>query len=300
MQFRNIMLTSGKNLHIRNYQLVVDADNGVTFPLEDINSVMIEHSDVWLSSRLLSTLAEYGIVLYLCDKQHMPNAVLLPILKYSRHYKLLKQQMSITKPLQKRLWQQIIKQKVQNQSICLELSNLDGSVELNQMSSAVLSGDTSHVEAKAAAFYFKKLFGKDYSRKRECKINTALNYAYSILRGQIARALITSGFEPSLGIWHRSELNSFNLADDFIEPFRPFADAFVYCNIDSSTDACLTTDERRALFSIINYDLEMGKEKCIIRTCIDKAISSYVRILNKEDEKLELPRLITLKEHRYV
>lgn len=121
MGFRNIMISSNMKLRIQDQQLVVTAGDEVHIPLEDINCILIENQSVTLSAYLLQKVADSGIALYVCDEKHLPNAVLLPMVRHSRHFKILKYQMETGKPLQKRLWQQVVIQKIRNQALCLQL-----------------------------------------------------------------------------------------------------------------------------------------------------------------------------------
>lgn len=300
MGFRNIKIESSVKLHITNQQLEIDGGECVQIPLEDINCLLVENQSIKFSSYLLQKLAEYGIALYVCDEKHLPNAVLLPMVRHSRHFKILKYQINIGKPLQKRLWQQVVIQKIQNQALCLQLLGIGGANELFRMSKEVQSGDKTHVEAKAAAFYFKSLFGIGFSRADDHIINSALNYGYAIIRGILARSIVCYGLEPSIGIFHSSELNNYNLADDMIEPFRPLVDLYVAENFDiSEIESILTPEIKRGLFGIINYDMSMKGEKRIISNCIDVMIASYSSTLQGNREELELPELMQLQVHSY-
>lgn len=300
MGFRNIKIESCVKLRIVNQQLEIDGGECVQIPLEDINCLLVENQSTTLSSYLLQKLAEYGIALYVCDEKHLPNAVLLPMVRHSRHFKILKYQINIGKPLQKRLWQQVVIQKIRNQALCLQLLKMEGANELFQMSKEVQSGDKTHVEAKAAAFYFKSLFGIGFTRADDHIINSALNYGYAIIRGMLARSIVCYGMEPSIGIFHSSELNSYNLADDMIEPFRPLVDLYVAGKFDvSEMESVLTPEIKRGLFGIINYDMSMKGEKRIISNCIDVMIASYSSALQGNREELELPELMQLQVHSY-
>ena len=157
MGYRNIKIETSQQLSIKNRQLFIGSSGEVQIPLEDINSILIESQAVTLSSYFLQKMAEMGIAVYVCDEKHLPNAVLLPMVRHSRHFKLLKCQMNLGKPKQKRLWQQIVIRKIENQSACLRFLNLEGAEELLKMSKQVQSGDKTNVEAKAAAFYFRRL-----------------------------------------------------------------------------------------------------------------------------------------------
>lgn len=300
MGYRNIKIDSNVKLHIKNQQLEIEMGECVSIPLEDINCILIENQTVSLSSYLLQKLSQYGIALYVCDEKHLPNAVLLPMVRHSRHFKILKCQMNISKPLQKRLWQQVVIQKIKNQALCLKLLERDGAEELMKMAKEVQSGDRTHVEAKAAAFYFKNLFGFGFSRGDDHIINSALNYGYAIIRGLIARSIVCYGLEPSIGIFHSSELNSYNLADDMIEPFRPLVDVYVAEHFDiSEVDIGLTPEIKKGLFGIINYDMLVKGEKRIISNSIDMLAASYSSALQGNRIELDLPELMPLQVHSY-
>lgn len=301
MGFRNIKIDSHVKLSIKNQQLNIETDIARQIPLEDINCIIIENQTVTVSAYLLQKMADMGIAVYVCDEKHLPNAVLLPMVRHSRHFKILKYQIETGRPLQKRLWQQIVVQKIRNQALCLAYLELDGSEELMKMCKEVQSGDRTHVEAKAAAFYFKSLYGLGFSRGNDHVINSALNYGYAIVRGLIARSIVCYGLEPSIGVFHHSELNNFNLADDMIEPFRPLVDLYVSQNYDvAEIDSDLTPERKRGIFGIINYDMDMKGEKRIISNCIDMLVASYSSALQGKRSDLELPELMQLQVHSYV
>ena len=300
MGFRNIKIDSHVKLSIKNQQLNIETDIARQIPLEDINCIIIENQTVTVSAYLLQKMADMGIAVYVCDEKHLPNAVLLPMVRHSRHFKILKYQIETGRPLQKRLWQQIVVQKIRNQALCLAYLELDGSEELMKMCKKVQSGDRTHVEAKAAAFYFKSLYGLGFSRGNDHVINSALNYGYAIVRGLIARSIVCYGLEPSIGVFHHSELNNFNLADDMIEPFRPLVDLYVSQNYDvAEIDSDLTPERKRGIFGIINYDMDMKGEKRIISNCIDMLVASYSSALQGKRSDLELPELMQLQVHSY-
>ena len=300
MGFRNIKIDSHVKLSIKNQQLNIETDIARQIPLEDINCIIIENQTVTVSAYLLQKMADMGIAVYVCDEKHLPNAVLLPMVRHSRHFKILKYQIEAGKPLQKRLWQQIVVRKIRNQALCLAYLDLDGSEELMKMCKEVQSGDRTHVEAKAAAFYFKSLYGLGFSRGNEHVINSALNYGYAIVRGLIARSIVCYGLEPSIGVFHHSELNNFNLADDMIEPFRPLVDLYVSQHYDiAEIDSDLTPERKRGIFGIINYDMDVKGEKRIISNCIDMLVASYSSALQGKRSDLDLPELMQLQVHSY-
>lgn len=297
MGYRNIKIDSSVDVRIRNYQLLI---NDYSIPLEDMNSILIENPTVKLSEYFLRTCADEGIAVYVCDEKHMPNGVLLPLEKHCRHFKELRTQIEAPKPLKKRIWQEIVICKVANQAECIRLSGKEGCKQLLQMSKAVQSGDRTLVEAKAAEFYFHQLFGQDFVRREENALNGALNYGYAIIRGNIARTIVVHGLEPSLGINHHSELNSFNLADDFIECFRPLVDLLVFSMKDDIlSEEELTPEIKRKLFSVLTLDMEINHQKQIINNCVDILTESYIRSLEEGEQMLLTPKLLKLGIHQY-
>lgn len=300
MGYRNLKIESSIKWHIKNQQLLLGEDGSCSFPLEDIDTILIENQTVKLSAYMLQEFAKQGIGVYVCDEKHMPNAVVLPLLKHGRHFRILKAQIALGKPLQKRLWQQIVCQKIENQAECLRLLDKQGSDTLFAMSKEVQSGDKTHVEAKAAAYYFSSLFGKEFTRGEDHIINSALNYGYAIIRGMIARELICYGFEPAIGLFHKSELNSFNLADDMIETFRPLVDLYVAKRFDyDEKQNVLTPEIKREIYRLINYDMLIADEHHTVSNCVEKAVASLSTSIQESKNVLKLPVLIELQEHRY-
>ena len=144
------------------------------------------------------------------------------------------------------------------------------------------------------------MYGLGFSRGNDHIINSALNYGYAIVRGLIARSIICYGLEPSIGVFHHSELNNYNLADDMIEPFRPLVDLYVSQHFDmAEIDSTLTPEMKRGLFGIINFDMEMKGDKRIISNCIDRMVASYSSALQERRTELDLPELIQLQVHSY-
>ena len=294
MAYRNIIVTRNIGISVHNYQLVIGNED-MCVPLEDINCLVLEHAGIMISSGVLQRLSENGCLVYICDEKHLPSTVVLPIARHSRHFKMLTAQLAITKPRQNRIWQQIVKQKIANQAMCLKLCGKKNADQLYNMTKKVQSGDKTNVEAQAAALYFKSLFGNDFTRGDDNGINAALNYGYSILRGHISRSIVCYGFEPSLGINHHSQLNNFNLADDFIEPYRAIVDYFVYTQLHMEEGKELSKEMRYQLVDIVNYDMDIHGEK----HAIDKMVASYNSILMGNKDELEIPELIELERHNY-
>ncbi len=260
--------------------------------------MLIESGQVTLAARAVSALAESGATVFFCDEKHLPCCQLLPVNRYCRQRKMLSAQWEMEKPLQKRLWQQIVVQKIKNQAKCLVLAGREGQKELQNMAGRVLSGDRDNREAVAAAFYFPALFGEGFIREREDPRNSALNYGYAILRGCVARRLVVHGLEPCLGLHHHSELNNFNLADDLIEPFRPVVDLYVATRFREDGED-LSPDQKVRLFNLSHYLVEQAGKRYGVFTAIDRSCASLARCYTEGAQKLELPELIPLEEQRY-
>lgn len=299
MAFRNVYLQNDVHLKIKNEQLLVEETNEkITIPLEDLNSVCIESLRTVISTYTLKKFIEHDVIVYICDEKHLPTGVLIGTNNYSRQLKNIKMQIEMSKPLTKRIWQDIIKVKILNQARCLKELNIKEYQKLEEMIIGITSGDKNNVEAKAASIYFKLIFGKDFNRDLECVQNAALNYGYAIIRGMIARTLVMYGFEPSIGIFHHSQLNNFNLADDFIECFRPVVDLYVLTKVNLKDDK-LTSENKKEIFKIINCLVLIDGKKFNIQGAIEYMIKSFSTSMNQKENLIKLPELIKLEEYRY-
>lgn len=298
MEFKSIYIANPARLSVCREQLVIAQDSEVTIPMEDITSLMVESRQVSITSAALQKLAEYEVTVYFCDEQHLPSALLLPLNSHCRQLKVLQAQISLTKPRQKQLWQQIVAAKISNQAKCLELLQNHNYLYLRTLAKQVRPGDPANLEAMAAAFYFPNLFGVNFTRELPCLTNSALNYGYSIARGAVARNLVTRGLEPCLGIFHHNQLNQFNLSDDLMEPLRPLVDLFVASKLKSE-DEELTPTIKKELFNLTNYMLKQGAKRYRLISAIGKIADSFKRALTDKSEILELPELIPLESYKY-
>ena len=297
MGYINIFISNKSKLSINNNQLSIETDSKHLYPLEDINSIVIESMECVITSYALQDLINNNVAVFLCNKQHMPNGVVLPINNFYRPLKILKKQIEMSKPLKKQIWQKIVSQKIFNQSLCLKYCEKKESNRLIELSNSVLSGDASNCEATAAAIYFKALFGNDFIRHSSCIINAILDYGYSLLRGMIARTLVAYGLNPTMGIFHKNELNGFNLADDIIEPFRPVVDLLAF---ELKDEEQLSSDVKKRIFSITSKEIEINKQKYSLPYAIEIMVQSVKRSI--EDNKLDIMLPFLLKDgslHKY-
>ena len=266
--------------------------------MEDLSALLLESRAVSITTAALQELTDHGVTVYLCDETHLPAALVLPMNRHSRQLKLLKGQIAMRRPTQKRVWQGVVMSKISNQARCLSLLGKDEAEELRALADQVRSGDPDNWEAVAAARYFPALFGAGFTRGEECRVNAALNYGYAILRGAVARHLVIRGLEPCLGIFHHSELNRFNLADDLMEPYRPLVDLYVASHVPDD-EGDLTPAIKQQLFQLSHYLVEQGGKQFRAISAIGRMADSFSRIVQSGEGQLELPHLLPLQLGRY-
>lgn len=210
-----------------------------TIPIEDIGVVILDHRRITITSGVLEALLENNCAVITCDQKSMPVGLLLPLCGNTTQNERFRTQLDVSLPLRKQLWQQTVKQKILNQEYVLRTNTDKETNCMRVWANDVKSGDPDNLEARAAAYYWKNLF-KDYPdfvRDREgTPPNNLLNYGYAILRAVIARSLVGSGLLPTLGIHHHNRYNAYCLADDIMEPYRPYVDELVLDLIRQNED----------------------------------------------------------------
>lgn len=259
-------------------------------PLDDIFAIIIHAHGVTYSNSLLVELARRGAIAVLCGANHFPIAYLAAIDGHHAQSGRISDQIAATKPLNKQLWRQLVVQKVKMQAAVLSACNVSDA-RLNMLSREIKSGDPSNIEAQAARHYWPKLMGDEFRRDRNADdANGLLNYGYTVLRAAVARAVIATGLHPSLGIHHTSRVNAFALADDLIEPFRPFVDYTVQSLLDHGHTSVDPTS-KRALSAILDYDVNLGDNRSPISTAIKTLCTSLVSSYAERKAALTFPLL---------
>ena len=215
MAWRSVVISQPAKLKCEHFSLVIEQAQSARVPFEDIAVIVLNHREITLTHPVLSACGEYGIALYATGDNHQPNGVFLPFLSHSRATRMMRLQLDIDKPKTKRAWAEIVKVKIANQAQCLQLTKRGDAERLQSYASRVRSGDAENMEAQASSYYFPQLFGKGFHRAKDCWVNAALDYGYAVIRGAITRALVAHGFQPNIGLFHRSEQNAFNLAAQF-------------------------------------------------------------------------------------
>ncbi len=307
MVWRSVVISQPAKLKREHFSLVIEQAQSARVPFEDIAVIVLNNREITLTHPVLSACAEYGIGLYSTGDNHQPNGILLPFLSHSRATRMMRLQLSLDKPQAKRAWAEIVKRKISNQAISLKMafpSPIGGKVldveRLESYASRVRSGDVENMEAQASSFYFPQLFGKGFHRAKDCWVNAALDYGYAVIRGAIARTLVAHGFQPNIGLFHRSEQNAFNLADDLIEPYRALVDLHVlhHINPHAQPDIELTPADKVALVALLNVDVQMPRGMMSVLSSIEQVTESLVRLYEGADERvLELPVLVGLGQH---
>ena len=297
MGWRSVMISRPAKLRREHFSLAIEQEETAYVPFEDIAVIVLNHREINLSHPVLSACAEYGIGLYATGDNHQPSGVFLPFLPHSRTTRMLRLQLDIARPLAKQAWANIVRRKIENQAGCLRLSGCKGADRLDSYARRVRSGDPDNLEGQAAAFYFAQLFGPDFHRGEERWVNAALNYGYAVLRGAIARGLVAHGLHPTVGLFHDSEQNAFNLADDLIEPFRPVVDLHVRKHA-TLTEGDLQPVDKTALIGLLNVDVGMPQGSMSVLSAIEYAVESLFRLYDQDDSTLELPTLKGLQPHR--
>lgn len=261
-------------------------------PIEDIGVVVLDHQQITITQALIAALLENNVAFIPCDSTHHPFGLMLPLSVHTVQSERFRVQIDASLPLKKQLWQQTVNAKIYNQAILLKRKGIE--IE-NMMTWAanVRSGDPDNYEARAAAFYWKSVFPEklNFFRRRDGEApNQLLNYGYAILRAIVARGLVASGLLPTFGIHHRNKYNAYCLADDIMEPYRPFVDEIVCGIVDDGEDFTeLTLTLKRKLLEIPAMDISIGGEKSPLMVGIQRTTASLVRCFEGSSKKVIYP-----------
>jgi len=269
-------------------------DAQAIIPIEDIGVIILDEQRLVITQSLIEGLLENNVALITCDKTHHPTGMMLNLRANKLQSAKFKAQLAAGQPLVKQLWQQTIKAKLTNQASLLKRFNTE-SGNMIRWASEVKSGDPDNLEARGAAYYWKNLFPeiKNFKREREgLPPNNLLNYTYAILRAVIARSLVGSGLLPTLGIHHRNQYNHYCLADDIMEPYRPFADALVVEIIRNGEDYTeLTTSVKRQLLGIASVDVILEDERSPLMVAAQRTTASLTKCFEGATKKILYPEL---------
>lgn len=293
---QTICFTNNAYLSLKNRQMVIDtrSERGiVTRPIEDLGLVVIESHSVTVTSALLSALLANNVAVLVCDDKHLPNGLLLPLVGNTLFTERTTAHINASQPLKKQLWQQTVSAKIANQSSVLRLYSNQETGCMDIWAQSVRSGDPENMEARAAIFYWHNLFEGNPSFRRgddENPINDLLNYGYAILRALVARALVGAGLMPQLGLFHHNRYNPFCLADDIMEPYRPYVDRLVMDIIKTIGENIeLTPGIKRQLLTIPVIDVRINKVRRPLMIAVEQTAASLSKCFTGEIRKIAYP-----------
>lgn len=294
-------------LSLRNAQLVLrkpDADKleesfkqdaERTIPIEDIGVVVLDNRRITITTGAMEALLGNNCAIITCDSTNLPVGLMLPLSGNTTQSERFRNQIDASLPLKKQLWQQTIRQKILNQATVLNKNT--GAIVKNMQvwANEVKSGDPDNLEARAAAYYWRNLFPTlpNFVRGREGDPpNNLLNYGYAILRACVARGLVRSGLLPTLGIHHHNRYNAYCLADDIMEPYRPFVDDLVINIIQKYPDYSeLTQSIKTALLMIPSLDVMLDGKRSPLMIAVGQTTASLAKCFNGELRKIAYPEL---------
>lgn len=293
---RTLFFGNPAYLSTKNEQLAVnfpeEDKKEATIPIEDLGYVVLEHPQITITNGLIRKLVENKTAVITCDQQHLPCSILQPLVGHTEQTERMRHQLAASLPLKKNLWQQTIEAKIENQANHL-LRREKNALKLKRWAKKVKSGDTGNHEAIAAAYYFQRLFDEVQGFSRNQKgvpPNNLLNYGYAILRAVTARALVSSGMLPSVGIFHRNKYNAFCLADDIMEPYRPYVDAAVYEILKTEFDITeLTPNIKAQLLTIPAIDVVIDGKRSPLMVAMSRTTASLYDCFEGSSRKILYP-----------
>lgn len=298
---RTLCFSHPAYLSLRNGQLVVklekhdnEPEKQATVPIEDIGVVVLDHRQITLTHGVMAALLDNNAAVVTCDNSHMPVGLMLPLEGHTVQQERFQDQLGASLPLRKQLWQQTVQQKILNQAALLrELHSIETG-NMRKWAKEVLSGDSTNLEGRAAVFYWSQMFPSipNFTRSRDGVYpNALLNYGYAILRAVIARALVGSGLLPTLGIHHHNRYNAYCLADDIMEPYRPYVDRLVVETMATCCDVEVTTAIKSRLLIVPTLEVHIGGQRSPLMVAASQTTASLVRCFSGESLRMTYPEM---------
>jgi CRISPR-associated protein Cas1 len=289
---RSLFIANERKLKAHLGALVIQGeDQSARVPFEDIGYVIIEHPQTSITQGALNQLSKAGAVVYICDEKHLPSAYILPLYGHTESTLRTQKQLLCSEPLRKSLWQQLVKSKLENQaSVLYKLGKDTAGLKLCVAAERVVPGDTDNKEAYGAAVYWKHLLASGRVRDPDAGdlLNARLNYGYAVLRGAVARAIVASGLLPGLGLHHKNKYNPFCLADDLMEPYRPFIDLAVLQKEVEERET-LSTADKLDLVALLTSSVSLNNQESVLMNAVQKTAASLALAFLGERRKLLLP-----------
>lgn len=295
---RTLFFGNPAYLSTKNEQIVISypdkEQETKTVAIEDVGVIVLENQQITITNGLLEKLVNNNVALINCDQQHLPIGLLMPLNGHTEQSERFKNQINASIPLKKNLWQQTISSKISNQGELLREKGIPMR-KMELWAKEVTSGDSLNHESRAAVFYWQNLFQiENFNRgQKGDPPNNLLNYGYAILRAITARAIVSSGMLPTLGIFHRNKYNAYCLADDIMEPYRPFVDKIV-CQIMETEDAIeeLTVEIKKQLLSIVSIDVLIDDKRSPLMVAMSRTTNSLNDCFNGSARKILYPEYV--------
>ena len=289
------------NIDLPHLKTLGEKESKKSVPIEDVGIVILDHQQITITHGCIAALLANNAAIITCNHSHLPTGMMLPIDGHDIQSERFRYQIDASQPLKKQLWQQTVQYKILNQAAVL----FDRGIPCDNMvywARSVRSGDPDNYEARAAAYYWKNVFPKkvDFFRGREGDPpNNLLNYGYAILRAIVARGLVSSGLLPTLGIHHRNKYNAYCLADDIMEPYRPYVDQIVLRIIDNGENFLeLGTSIKTQLLSIATVDVQFEKGKSPLMVGLTSTTSSLARCYEGSSRRINYPLMKNFEAKR--
>lgn len=292
---RTLYIGNPSYLKFKNRQMVItDAKTQEikgSVSVEDMAFLVLDHYQITLSHQLVVALQGNNVAIISCDAQHLPHGLMLPMSGHVEHSERLKHQLLVSEPLRKQLWKQTVEAKISQQMLLLKKLGKEYEPMTTYLNS-VKSGDSTNMEGIAAQHYWKYLFD-DFKRDREGEApNNFLNFGYAVLRSIVARALVCSGLNPTMGIFHRNKYNAYCLADDIMEPYRPYVDELVYKLMFSpNRPQELTTAVKAEILKIATCDVKMMQKARPLMIAVSNTTSSLYKCYKGDHRVIRYPEL---------
>lgn len=292
---RTLYIGNPSYLKLQDNQVkVTDPENGKekgSVPVEDVALLMLDHYQITISHQLIIALQLNNVAIISCDGRHLPCALMLPMSGHVEHSERLRHQINISEPLRKQLWKQTVEAKISQQMLLLKKLKKPHA-PLNEYVNQVKSGDSTNMEGIAAQYYWKQLLS-NFSRERDGEYpNNLLNFGYAVLRSIVARALVSSGLNPTLGIFHRNKYNAYCLADDIMEPYRPYVDYLVYrWRNDYPDQVELNREAKSYLLQVATHDVLIMQKLRPLMVAVSTTTASLYKCMTGELRVIRYPLL---------
>lgn len=289
MTWRFVVVSNQYKLNYKDGYMVLRGEDLRMIHLSEINTLLIDSTQVSISAYLLSELTKNKIKVIFCDEKRNPVGELMPYYNFYHSSRSINLQMEWKETCKNNVWKEIVKTKISNQGRLLEKYNIEQSFKVNSYALEVTPGDETNREGHAAKVYFNALFGNKFSRDDDCDINAALNYGYTILLSTFNREIVSYGYLTQLGIKHKSEFNPFNLSCDLMETFRGLIDDYVYSNKDREFNQSYKYD----LIGVFNKQIYYDNQLMYVGNAIKKYVHNVIDALCDDNtEELCMPQIL--------